>query len=723
VIEDILHIVRQQAEEVLLKLGVQDAVTAAHVADSVLRQTAYWETPMQNDEKLVFVRLFSPVVQREEVFLGNILLNDFLSKTFVRVIADNNLGRVELVANDLQNYYFLIRTAGTIAAAVDRFSSEVERSLPDLFFGDHDETKGIYGDLSRMFTFRKSEFEPFPVYAIPEFLSPKLEIAIRQELSRLLKPAVFGEQFRTVLAATAFFYGRKSGGKGDVQSPSNFIDHLVNDKEYDQIIIDEDVKRAFNLAAVTKATIKQSIDDGSYSEEALRALLLKITRSFQEQIDAGSTKWLMAFLHHDKKFLDLTSSVYISQILAYLQIGVTVFSDVEGLAGESFRCTACGWFLSKAKSSMCLMGVGAFDRHNQSARQREKESPRVCVRCALYSYLGQKLLGTEAVSIGGNPPKYAQVPKSYNLVFHYGRHQEDEIDRVTKSLDLTWDLLRQKQAIAQIRGQVRVLEEQIQKLRAQTLPEKRLELQDEIVLKRDELCGVEETANTTGRELFDLCPWLKDRDTFETIHETPSLDVLSCLQPQTRTERYILGLGVGGYRVIIFVLPQIRAPRAAKDRDFAQRRFSNSRVTVSVILSFFRELCGCDGPFYYQSLPTLTPDAFNRQTFYIRNDPISVEKAQSEYELVTQLAWKLVKRRKPTESGAELFTRKVILAEQLLADPLGTFAAVMRDSAILGRTDGSYKRLPGGYRDDWKAEDLTEYGKFIQRLSEIQEER
>jgi hypothetical protein len=177
---------------------------------------------------------------------------------------------------------------------------------------------------------------------------------------------------------------------------------------------------------------------------------------------------------------------------------------------------------------------------------------------------------------------------------------------------------------------------------------------------------------------------------------------------------------MGGYRMILFVLPQIRAPRD-KEHDFAQSRFSHSRVTVTALLSFLRELCGCDGPFYYQSLPTLTPDAFQRETFYVRDEPISVQQAQNEYEAVTQLAWKLIKRRKPTESGSELFTRKILLAEQFLTDPLGKFAAIMRDSAILGQTEGGYKRLPGGWRADWKAQDLTEYAKFIQRLSRLQE--
>ena len=160
-------------------------------------------------------------------------------------------------------------------------------------------------------------------------------------------------------------------------------------------------------------------------------------------------------------------------------------------------------------------------------------------------------------------------------------------------------------------------------------------------------------------------------------------------------------------------MPKIRAPHG-KEHDFAQRRLSNSRITVTAVLWLLRELCGCDGPFYYQSLPTLTPDGFRRDTFYIRNEPIDVKKAQNEYEVVTQLAWKLIWQR-----GSDGFVSKVVLAEKLLEDPLGTMASVMRDSQILGQTKGSYKRLPGGYRQDWKAQDLTEYARFMQRFSKV----
>lgn len=126
------EIIQQQAEEALQQLNAQGAVLPAEIADSILHQVVYWEKPLAGGDKLLFVRLLSPVVMREEVFLGNILFNDFLSKAFVRAVKQVG-GQAALVANDLENYYFLVRTSTDLRKLVDGFRSEVENSLPELF--------------------------------------------------------------------------------------------------------------------------------------------------------------------------------------------------------------------------------------------------------------------------------------------------------------------------------------------------------------------------------------------------------------------------------------------------------------------------------------------------------------------------------------------------------------------------------------------------------------
>ncbi len=706
--EDATDIVRLQAQDALQRLDAQGIVAAERVAESALTQAVYWEEAVPNGEKLLFVRLFSPVVQREEVFLGNVLFNAFLSKAFARAVAGGRLGRAELVANDLGSYYFLVRTTSGLSELVDAFRGEVEHGLPDLFFGDQDESKGVYGTLSRMFTFRKSDFEPFPVYAVPQFLAPQLERAVRRELDRLLSPIEFPTRVRTALATIAFFYGRTSGGDGDAQSPPNFIDHLVNDKCYEGLLNAEDAKKALNIADVRKPAIKQSIDDETYATEGLRKLLSSLAQAFQSSIDGGSSKWLMGFLREKGKFLDLSAEGYLNALLADLQIGYVLLTKPP--VGMAVPCRVCSMTKAAVADSYVTIGLNSFKFDNQSVR---RQGEKVCIRCALHSYLAQKLLGTEMVSAGGKLP---QVPKSYNLVFHYGKHTDAEVVQLVQRIDLIWNLVQQHHKAEATRHDIyqqhRLLSQKAERERD---AQKTQTLTTEIAQKEVELRQAQDALAQAQDGILSACPWLRKTGASPVPAENPSLDIWSNTQrPDTKAERHVLGLGMGGYRMILVVLPQIRPPRDAKEHDFAQRRFSNSRVTVLALLSFLRETCGCDGPFYYQSLPTLAPGTFQRDTFYVRNEPVQAEEAQKRYEVITQLAWRLVWQR-----GAEGFVKKVVLAEKLLKDPLATFATVMRDSPILGQTKGNYKRLPGKYRQDWKAQDLTEYAKFIQQLAKL----
>lgn len=708
--DDGFDIVRQRAEEALLKLNAQGLVTPGEVAESVLRQATYWEKPIQGDEKLLFVRLYSPVVQREEVFLGHILFNAFLGNALLRSIIAPGFGSAELVSNDLESYYFLIRTSTEPRQIADSLSAELEHSLPDLFFGEQDEERGVYGSLSRMFNFRKSDFEPFPVYAIPQPLAPQLEMAVRSELHRLLTPEVFPGRTRTVLAAIAFFYGRTSGGSGDAQSFPNFADHLVNDASYDGLLTTEEVKAAFNIAMATKPEIKRSLDEDLFSKERVRHLMSGLLRAFQDSIGSNSTKWLLGFLHKDEKFVKLSAPEYVAQLLSPVQVGYHLLSSPT--PSDSVTCRICTAAQALVEDRYVTMGVNAFRFDNQRVKG---QAQKACARCALGSYLAQKLLGTEMVSTGGKLP---QLPKTYNLIFHYGRHSVDAIHKLAQGLDLTWNLVRQHRDKDQIRREAATrLREAQKRYDQEDNDRKKGALEMDLSQKQREMHAARAAVSKVEDDILKACPWLAAMGASPIPAENCSLDAMANSQiSEGAIERHVLGLGLGGYRMILFVLPQIRAPRDAKEHDFAQRRFSNSRVTVTTVLSFLRELCGCDGPFYYQSLPSLTPDAFRRDTFYIRNQPISVQRAQDEYEAVTQLAWRLVWQR-----GSDGFVRKVVLAEKLLEDPLGTFASVMRDSPILGQKKGGYKRLAGDYRPDWKARDLTEYARFIRRLSKIQE--
>ncbi len=791
--ENVIEIVQQQAEDALKALEAQGVVTAEYIADSVLRRTAYWEKLMPNGEKLLFIRFFSPVVQREEVFLGNILFNAFLSKAFARAVTDSKLGKAELVANDLENYYFLVRTKFDLTQLVEAFRAEVERSLPDLFFGEQDETKGIYGSLETMLDFDKANVEPFPVFIMPRAYAERLEKAVRESLLRKIEKSRLDRNPTSIMANLAFFYSRDGA---EMQSPPKFLGHLtfqhsvispdeletaLNIPQTEQqhitdLIRDEEQfntqqKKALNdlirhldttlsthsrfgwLELFFKKTDKGAweLDVGKPKEQKAVARLLskvqqmsskimfdeiiksviahrlsrdidacskqKLTETFRKAVtnlgrnveqDPGT--WLMPyirdkFLTHDEK--TLTDALLDGVSLGYVRIASPKKAVDVG-------CRVCGVKPMEAEDKSILMGQNTHKFHNQAGKQSSSDDPKACLRCATCTYLMVKLIGSEAI---GQP----QVPKTYNLIFHYGKHDDAQVEALTHQIDLIWNLVQTHQQKERDAATIRkAVNEAKKKLEQEEDEQKKARLAQQLQAKQEELQQKEAAIEQAGNDLFKVCPWLAEPT---PPSESCSLEVLAVSKlGEAKTERHILGLGMGGYRMILFILPQLEPPRSKKkgepppDPYLTQRRFSDSRVTVTALLSFLRELCGCDGPFYYQSLPTLTPDAFQRDTFYVRNEPISVKEAQEEYEVVTQLAWKLVWQR-----GGDGFVRKVVLAEKLLEDPLGTFAAVMRDSAILGQTKGSYKRLVSGYREDWKTQDLTEYAKFIQKLSKLQE--
>lgn len=705
--ENAKDLIQEQALGALQTLGIQDDSLAEEVAESILRQAVYWERPLSG-ERLLFVRLFSPVVMREEVFLGNVLFNDFLSKAFARAVARAG-GQAVPVANDLENYYFLARTGVDLSALAAEFRAEVNDSLPKLFFGEPDPQRGIYGDLRGMFTFRKSDFEPFPVYAVPEFLADPLEKAVRREIGKLLQPAAFDGRTvpRTAMAALAFFYGRTSGGAGDAQSFANFADHLVNKPDYDGLLRVDEVTRAFNISQASKQLIKQSVDDETFGRQELMTMLDSLLGKFAASIDSGSDKWWMGYLRRSNKLIAANCDEYVALLLGDVQLGF--FSFPRKASVDDLACRLCHTAAVTIQDSYIVSGLTSFKFHNQSVRGIGE---KLCARCALYAYLAQKLLGTEMVSAGGKLP---QVPKTYNLIFHYGKHSDAEVAQLAQQMDHVWELVAKHRQRASVHDDIARSRKQLaQKLEQERDARKRAALAKDLAQKEAELQEAQTAVTQLENDIYADCPWMRDLDESPVPSENPALDIVGNLQlSESKVERHVLGLGMAGYRLILFVLPQIRAPRD-KERDFAQGRFSNSWITVTAFLSFLNHLCGCDGPFYYQSLPTLTPEAFQPGMFYVRDRAVRSDEVQRKYDAVYDLAWKLVWQR-----GPEGLVKKVVLAEKLLTDPLGTFSAVMRDSPILGQKGGEYKRLRAEYRSDWGAQDLTEYARFIQRLAEL----
>jgi hypothetical protein len=463
---------------------------------------------------------------------------------------------------------------------------------------------------------------------------------------------------------------------------------------------------------IVKSVITHRLSNiGLCSADKLRAMLRTAVVVLGKYVDADPDTWRMRYVRD--KLLPIDNEMLTEMMVAGVSLGYNGMGFHR--TTDDLACRACGMVPVAVEDKSILMGKNTHKFHNQTSKQKTKEAPKTCLRCAICTYLMVKLLGSEAL---GQP----QVPKTYNLIFHYGKHSHDDLAVLMHQVDLIWGQIqthqRAERYASDIRDAVKELKARLKDVENTTKEERVAVLLTE---KQMELADAEAAVVQATDELWSLCTWLTEP---VAPSANPSLDILANAKlGDAKTERHILGLGMNGYRMVLFVLPQLKPRRGKRgepppDPYETQRRFSESRIPVTALLSFLRELCGCDGPFYYQSLPSLTPDAFQRDTFYIHNTAISARQAQEEYEVITQLAWKLVWQR-----GSDGFVKKVVLADKLLEDPMGTFASVMRDSPILGQKKGHYKRLPeaGTYREDWRAYDLTEYARFIQRLSRLRE--
>ncbi|MGB9872935.1 MAG: hypothetical protein ACPLYD_14915, partial [Anaerolineae bacterium] len=121
----VFSFVTQAADETLKRWGFSNVVEGQAIASLVADGVAYWEQSLPDGSHLALIRLFSPMVRREEVFLGNVLLNDFLSKALIRAVEQNGLGRMALLANDLENYYYLYHGRAALEEVAEGFRQEV----------------------------------------------------------------------------------------------------------------------------------------------------------------------------------------------------------------------------------------------------------------------------------------------------------------------------------------------------------------------------------------------------------------------------------------------------------------------------------------------------------------------------------------------------------------------------------------------------------------------
>lgn len=646
--------------EVLVRWHLTEVVSADPLAALVAKGVSSYELALPEGSPLMLFRLFSPATRREEVFLGDVLLHDFLSKAVIRAIGTRSAGeeaadRIALVAQDLESTYYLYRGQSTFAEIARGFQREALACLADLYFGKEDPIRGIHGEFARMFTFTKSDFEPFPVYALPAFLAREFERAVRAQLERLLSETDFARQRRTIGAAFAFFYGQTSGGKGDAQSFSTFLLHLTTDY---QVIPASQLAHALglDLEALSKEEIKKALDADQYIEVELRALLAEALRRIQNEIDHGNDDWLLGFIIKDHKLIPLSPQHFLESLVAGFQLGPLVLAPAvpaQATASASLHCRLCTQRPAVVREQHITFGPHAFRFHNHRAKSREKE-PTLCVRCAVSAYLQQRVLGSKQKWAKKPGEKRPQIPQRSMMIFHYGQHDEQGTRLLAAKIDALLALLasfkERRDGEKSFFSLEFIREELARRVQGRTLVD------------------VETTWEQESEEM--LLELLADEKL------VPSLDVCLSMAPDVQSQVIALGMGVA--RLLVFILPQL-VSGYEEAVDFAQQRFSESRLAVFTFLALFQRLCGCDGPYYFESVPRLGPmPGVHAGVFFVHGKAEPTGPLLTHYSAVVNFARRIAKYRQ----GHSLLADWILLAERIEADPFGMLSEVLRRTPL-----------------------------------------
>lgn len=676
----------QAAEETLNSWSLGNAVDSHAVASLVADGAAYWERNFSDGSHLAVIRLYSPVVRREEVFLGNVLLNDFLSKALIRAVERNGLGRIRLLANDLESHYYLYHGEVVLDQIAECFRQEILDSLPDLYFGDEDQARGIYGDIGRMLTFYKSNIEPFPAFAVPRDLLPGLLAKINRRLRELVEEEE--TNINIILAILSFFYAKDGT---EMQSFYAFLCRAMNEG----LLPTAAVRGAFALGPgdIFDKTVFTERKNAQVIDRAqLKIAIDGFLSNVQQQIDNGAAETVAANLARKMPALSLAQAA--SVLVQGVQLGFLPIWEIgcKAAAERKMPCRFCSADAAIIAEKNITGGFGAGRFYNQSPKLRPFEEA-LCVRCGISSYLVIKLLG---MHIARPQPKAKDfpVPKQFNIIFHYGRHGEADARRLAAVIDYLFERIGTFQQRA--REDKRPFS--VEYMREELIRWER-ERQDMDPCSAGEIPSAEEA----------FAALIAD----DTV--APGLETLG--QMRTDVKAQVLPLGVGDYRLLAFILPQLQ-PGREEALDFVQRRFSKSRLAAFTLLALLRKLCGCDGPYYFQSVPTLAPGGFDTNTFYVQGKAENADDVIRHFSAIVNFARRVVKWRE----GHSLLADWILLAERLEEDPLGTFSEVLRDSPLRVGDDlreARYRRLSNEFAKGMGVVDGTEYLKLIEQLKQL----
>ncbi|HEU4964480.1 MAG TPA: hypothetical protein VFV52_11605 [Bacilli bacterium] len=613
----------------------QVPLEAQTVIDMIERRVPHFELAGPSGQ-VHLVQLYHPVVKRREVFLGNVLFNAYLGLTMQQALSELVETDVLSVAHDLETYYLLVHTTRSYQELQAGIRQGWIDGLENLYFSEPDEDEmdeaaqqGYYGSFSTMLqNYYKSNIQPFPLMIVPLAYAEKLEQRIRAYLLDRLSTGAWTREIANFTANFSFFYGQTSGGSGDVQSCPNFLRRLVD--EY-QVVSPKDMTSAFQLPQGTdfsngeaKSLIQEKIfkkgDTPAYYKEKLQEVFEQTLHHFGESIEKHAeeggepSEWLFRYHREKGVFLDLSPEELLDQLI----VGATVGGRTITRAGSSCTdesCTMCGYHGAQLAGAT-IISTDSFSKfHNHTINRGSKEK-RICYNCALYAYLTIKLSGSKSGGMG-------QIPRTGNLVFHYGAYTDGEIRKIADRF------AEQLECIKRSTDEVKEMPD----------PE----------LAR--IFGVED-----GRSQYRV--------------------LRSLLLRNDNGEVRLFPIRFGKMRLILFVLPGLH--------EDVQKRLDFSRYSTMNVLSWLHRVsqeCEADkGSFYFQALPKVEQVLQGDPKLYIKDRQFDVDKQIELHEYYRKVVPELSMSR--TKGG---FEYQIIVAERIQRDPLGVLGHELRGWMQEGR--------------------------------------
>ena len=344
--------ITQAVNETLATIGVEDNSKAEILAQLITDGVSQWQETLPNGDMLTLLRLYSPVVEREEVFLGNILLNDFLNKVVVDT-AKTLGGQVAPVIQDLENGFVLLRSQQfDVIAFAKKFQQMIQKRLPDLLLGHENLEQGIHGDTTQMLTFYKSNIEPFPIFILPGEQLPRLLKIVTDWLRTLASsdgpkkladaahiPVEVAERWRinVILSLLTFFFAKDGR---EMQSFHRFLSEAIVD---DRLPIAE-VKRAFGMTGTDefeKKKFEAAKKDGlGVDFNSLEIAIEHWIQKVDAALNSGTIDAIAINLN--QKMFSSNTSVLTDLILSGTQLGTVLLGHNQTSQSTSTVCRFCG---------------------------------------------------------------------------------------------------------------------------------------------------------------------------------------------------------------------------------------------------------------------------------------------------------------------------------------------------------------------------------------------